>query len=88
LLSYGISENQVLRELYLSDNLIGDTGVIDLANSLSVKKGSSSKLEVLNLSKNNITTAGSEAVFDMAASNKHLVRLNLNANLIGDQFAF
>lgn len=69
-----------LKELSFAHNLIGDRGALAISKLLG-----KSKLEVLNLSDNNIQTMGAKAIGHALAKNSTLVSLSLRLNRLGDR---
>ncbi|XP_051763960.1 NACHT, LRR and PYD domains-containing protein 12-like isoform X33 [Ctenopharyngodon idella] len=80
-LASALRSNSHLRELNLTDNIIGDGGLTLLSDGL---KDPHCKLEKLRLSYCNITAEGCAVLASALRSNSHLRELNLTDNIIGD----
>ncbi|XP_051763931.1 NACHT, LRR and PYD domains-containing protein 12-like isoform X30 [Ctenopharyngodon idella] len=80
-LASALRSNSLLRELNLSDNIIGGPGLTLLSDGL---KDPHCKLEKLRLFDCNITAEGCAALASALRSNSHLRELNLSGNIIGD----
>ncbi|XP_067260695.1 ribonuclease inhibitor-like isoform X6 [Chanodichthys erythropterus] len=81
-LTSALRSNSHLRELDLSENKIGDEGLMLLSDRL---KDPHCKLEKLWLSQCNITAEGCAALTSALRSSSHLRELNLSENKTGDE---
>lgn len=81
-LANALYNNTTLIELYLSKNIISDSGVHALAQALSVNN---STLRILDLYSNHITDEGVDYLIEMLKINRTLIRLGLGSNQITDQ---
>ncbi|KAG1955946.1 NACHT, LRR and PYD domains-containing protein 12-like [Pimephales promelas] len=79
-LTSALRSNSHLRELNLSENIIGDKGVAMLSDGL---KDPHCKLERLTLYDCKITAEGCAALTSALRSNSHLRELDLTGNIIG-----
>ena len=68
-----------LEELYVDGCQIGDAGAVCIAESLTYK----AKIQVLDVSNNNISANGAEAIGAMLQSNRLLRILLMHYNPIG-----
>ena len=71
--------NSSIKQLNLSRNFIGDSGVGFLAQSIG-----STRLEKLDLSRCKITATGAKVLADGLRGNSSIKQLNLNLNSVGD----
>lgn len=78
------SSHNVLTELYLYDNALGDIGAKQLAIGLGLEH---CRLRRINLCSNNITAVGCVALTAAIAEGCSLRAIDLNRNLIGDDGA-
>ena len=76
----GLSENQTLRELNMSDNPIGSEGAVTMATMLRCN----SSLERLDLYNCSIGSSGGVELGAALESNKTLRKLDLDSNTLGD----
>jgi len=86
-LAEAIAHNDVLENLDISKNMIGDDGLFDIAASLSNTGGCdkvNKTLLVLDISNNNITCEGAEYLAKALDVNKSLNTLNISHNSISD----
>ena len=83
LLSHGLARNEQLYKLDLKANHIGADGCERLASGLT--KASSSVLQLLDLSDNDIADAGATALGELLKTNHHLRCLTLDACMISDE---
>ncbi|XP_048052028.1 NACHT, LRR and PYD domains-containing protein 12-like isoform X2 [Megalobrama amblycephala] len=81
-LASALRSNSHLRELDLSNNIIGGEGLMLLSDGL---KDPHCKLEKLKLDQCNITAEGCAALASAMRSNSHLRELNLSENKIRDK---
>ena len=77
-LSKVIKCNEVLKDLDISDNLLGDDGVCIISNSLKHNK----TLQTLNISKNGISSDGAKKLADALVDKENckLKKLNISEN--------
>ncbi|XP_048036226.1 NACHT, LRR and PYD domains-containing protein 12-like isoform X2 [Megalobrama amblycephala] len=80
-LTSALRSNSHLRELDLSENKLGDGGLMLLSDGL---KNPQCKLEKLRLNKSGVTAEGCAALASALRSNSHLRELDLTENKIGD----
>ncbi|XP_048011234.1 NACHT, LRR and PYD domains-containing protein 3-like isoform X3 [Megalobrama amblycephala] len=80
-LASALRSNSHLRELDLSENKLGDGGLMFLSDGL---KDPHCKLEKLMLNKSGVTAEGCAALASALRSNSHLRELDLTENKIGD----
>ena len=76
-----LNNNITLKELYLTDNHLGDTGVQSLTKVLSLNN---SNLSLLSLQMVDITDEGAKYIAEMLTTNTTLDRLLLGWNNISD----
>ncbi|UJR06628.1 hypothetical protein I4U23_010912 [Adineta vaga] len=72
----------ILEELQLLDNRIGDDGVLHLAKVLSINENN---LKVLDLTTNRISNVGAKYLAEMIQTNERLTALHIAGNEIGNQ---
>ena len=77
-----LNDNQILKELDLSHNRLGDHGVQIISDVLSLNN---SRLKELDLSSNEITDQGARYLSSMLSHNSRLKRLILNRNEITNE---
>eukprot|EP00758_Cryptobia_borreli_P003974 Tbor_TRINITY_DN409_c0_g1::TRINITY_DN409_c0_g1_i1::g.3165::m.3165 len=75
-----LQNNNVLKELMMSDCKIPESDIIHLARNLH----SNRRLEKLDLSKNNINEEGAKAIGLMIKNNRRLLYLDINGTNIGN----
>lgn len=83
-LSKALARHAELREIYLSFLNLEDEGAIAIANAL---KASAPRLEVLEMSGNDITVDAAPAIANCLAAKQFLAKLNLSENELKDEGA-
>ena len=69
-----------LIELDISNNKLGDTGLQLLINIFQQTSGTYSRLQTLNIGKNNITSFGATKIFDILSKNLTVKKLIMDEN--------
>jgi Ran GTPase-activating protein (RanGAP) involved in mRNA processing and transport len=81
ILAQALNGNNTLKNLWLYDNQVSDTGVYYLAKVLSINNNI---LKSLDIGKNQITDEGAKHLAQMIITNITLTDLYLHENRIGD----